>query len=58
KFRFTTKAEAMAAVQFYVEFYNRKRIHSTLEYATPNEYEMAYEMAQQKDANLGRKTSA
>ena len=58
KFVFKTKAEAMAAVLFYVEFYNRKRMHSTLEYATPNEYEMAYYKAKAKDANKSQLTSA
>jgi transposase InsO family protein len=58
KFRFKTKAEAMAAVLFYVEFYNRKRIHSTLDYATPNEYELAYYKAQSEDANKSQLTSA
>lgn len=43
KFVFRTKSEAVAAVEFYVNFYNRKRTHSTLKYATPIEYEMAYE---------------
>ncbi|HJV31509.1 MAG TPA: IS3 family transposase [Bacillales bacterium] len=51
KFVFRTKAEAIAAVEFYIQFYNRKRTHSTLGYATPMEYEVAYEMAQQKDAS-------
>lgn len=58
KFIFKTKAEAMGAVQLYVEFYNRKRIHSTLEYATPNEYEMAYYKAQREHANPTPLTSA
>lgn len=51
KFVFHTKAEAIAAVEFYIQFYNRKRTHSTLGYATPMEYEVAYEMARQKDAS-------
>ncbi|WP_319003627.1 IS3 family transposase [Sutcliffiella horikoshii] len=58
KFVFRTKAEAMGAVQLYVEFYNRKRMHSTLEYATPNEYELAYFKAQKEDANKSHLTSA
>jgi transposase InsO family protein len=51
KFVFRTKDEAIAAVEFYIQFYNRKRTHSTLGYATPIEYELAYKQAQQKDAS-------
>ena len=55
---FKTKAEAIAAVQFYIEFYNRKRMHSTLGYATPNDHELAYKLAQKECANLNQLTSA
>lgn len=58
KWVFTTKAEAIAAVHFYIEFYNRKRMHSTLGYATPNDYELAYELAQNKCAIQDEITSA
>lgn len=58
KWVFRTKREAMAAVDFYIEFYNRKRIHSTLGYATPNEYELAYKLAQKKHANMNKIISA
>lgn len=58
KWAFKTKAEATAAIQFYIEFYNRKRMHSTLDYATPNQYEQAYEEAQRKNATLKQSTSA
>lgn len=50
KWVFRTKAEAIAAIKFYVEFYNRKRTHSTLGYATPIQYELAYEEAQRNNA--------
>jgi transposase InsO family protein len=50
KFVFPTKDEAIAAVEFYVQFYNRKRTHSTLGYATPVEYELAYELAQNENS--------
>jgi len=50
KWSFQTKAEAIAAIEFYIDFYNRKRIHSTLKYATPIEYELACKKALQKDA--------
>lgn len=58
KFAFQTKAQAIAAVKFYVEFYNRKRMHSTLDYATPMEYEKAYEEALKVDASNQINTSA
>ena len=58
KFVFPTKAEAIAAVEFYVQFYNRKRTHSTLGYATPMEYELAYELAQKENSIDSRMTSA
>jgi len=58
KFVFHTKQEAIAAVEFYIQFYNRKRTHSTLGYATPIEYELAYEQAQRKDASESVVSSA
>ncbi|WP_062236778.1 IS3 family transposase [Fictibacillus sp. FJAT-27399] len=58
KFVFTTKAEAIAAVKVYVEFYNDKRMHSSLGYAIPNEYELAYKEAQNQDAKNRRSKSA
>ncbi len=58
KFVFPTKVEAVAAVKFYIEFYNRKRTHSTLGYATPIEYELAYEQAQRNNASVSHVSSA
>jgi len=58
KFVFPTKAAAIAAVEFYIQFYNRKRIHSTLGYATPIEHELAYEKAQRGNAIKEKLTSA
>jgi putative transposase len=58
KFVFYTKAQAIAAVEFYIQFYNRKRTHSTLGYATPIEYELAYEQAHQKYAGENQVSSA
>jgi transposase InsO family protein len=55
---FKTKAEAIAAIDFYIHFYNRKRMHSTLEYASPIDYEKAYEKAQYGDARKNLITSA
>lgn len=58
KWVFKTKAEAMNAIEFYVEFYNKKRIHSTLGYVTPIEYELAHELAQQQNATMKNNTCA
>ena len=39
-FDFYTREEARLAIFDYVEtFYNPKRLHSTLDYQSPNEYE-------------------
>jgi len=41
---FRTRAEGRTAIFEYLEvFYNRKRLHSTLGYQTPEEYEQKYE---------------
>ena len=41
--RFTTRAEAMKAVNHYIGyFYNERRKHSTLGYCSPNQYERLY----------------
>lgn len=58
RFVFKTKAEAMTAIDFYINFYNRKRMHSTLGYASPIEYEKAYKLAQDQAANQTLTTSA
>lgn len=42
KFVFKTKAEAAKAIELYIDFYNRKRIHSSLGYVSPIDYELAY----------------
>ncbi|RYG71911.1 IS3 family transposase [Lentibacillus lipolyticus] len=39
---FATKAEAIIAIQFYIKFYNKKRMHSSIGYLSPMEKEMAY----------------
>ncbi len=41
----------MSAVAFYIQFYNKKRIHSTLGYVSPEEYEKAYSKEQKLYAN-------
>jgi len=41
KNEFTTEKELRAVIIEYVGFYNRKRIHSSIGYITPDEYEVA-----------------
>lgn len=44
--RFRTRAEARQAIFEYIEvFYNRIRLHSTLGYMSPEEYERAFKAA-------------
>lgn len=55
---FETKAEAIAAIQFYMKFYNHKRTHSTLGYLSPVEKEKLYRKHQQSVAKEEPLTSA
>ena len=41
KNEYTTEKELRAVIIEYVGFYNRKRIHSSLDYMTPDEYEVS-----------------
>uniref|UniRef100_UPI000B1C3D73 IS3 family transposase n=1 Tax=Desulfolucanica intricata TaxID=1285191 RepID=UPI000B1C3D73 len=44
--RFKTRAEARQAIFEYIEvFYNRIRLHSSLGYMSPLEYEQAFKLA-------------
>ena len=41
---FATRAEARSAIFEYIEvFYNRRRIHSSIGYVSPEEFELKYE---------------
>ena len=40
---YDTLSEARAAIEAYVNYYNRERIHSALGYRTPNEMAAAYD---------------
>ncbi|GAA0438726.1 hypothetical protein GCM10008983_14530 [Lentibacillus halophilus] len=58
KHTFPTKAEAVLAIEFYIKFYNNKRIHSSNGYLSPVEKEMAYETDHQEESEKGQKSSA
>jgi putative transposase len=55
---FPTKAEAVLAIQFYIKFYNQKRMHSSLDYLSPMERELVYEKTQQTEGRKDQKSSA
>ena len=43
---FSTREEARSAIFDYIEvFYNRQRIHQTLNYQTPEQFEKLYDVA-------------
>lgn len=43
---FKTREEAKAAIFDYIEvFYNRQRLHQTLNYQTPEQFELMYDVA-------------
>ena len=45
-YNFTTREEARSAIFEYIEiFYNRKRIHQTLNYQTPEQFEELYDVS-------------
>ena len=44
---YKTREEAMADIFDYIEtFYNRQRLHSSLDYLSPEEYELLYHQRQ------------
>lgn len=47
---FATRREAMDAVLDWMAFYNHRRLHSTLEYLSPMQYEQRWYEAQRKKA--------
>lgn len=49
--RFVTRDEAkMAVLEYIVSFYNEKRIHSTLNYLSPNDFERKYLISKENNA--------
>lgn len=55
---FATKAEARLAIQFYIKFYNKKRMHSSIDYLSPMEKEKVYEKGRQAESANEQKPSA
>lgn len=54
---FKTKEEAILGIQFYIKFYNEKRMHSALDYLSPLELETSHQMSQQQWFIAEQKTS-
>lgn len=54
---FQTKAEAILGIQFYIKFYNDRRMHSALDYLSPKEKEIGYQMIQQQRRKEEQKAS-
>jgi transposase InsO family protein len=50
RYRFATRADAMAAINAWIRRYNNVRLHSTLGYVPPIEWELRYRLTQQKVA--------
>jgi len=48
--RFATRAEARRAIVAWISYYNAARMHSSLDYATPIEWELAHQAMLQKAA--------
>lgn len=48
--RFATRREAMDEVIDWLSFYNHSRLHSTLKYVSPMQFEQNWHAAQRKDA--------
>jgi len=42
---YESMAEAQSSIQKYIEVYNNKRLHSSLGYLPPAEYEANYQLA-------------
>ena len=48
--KFATRAQARRAVMDWMAFYNHRRLHSTLDYLSPMQYEQRWYEAQRKKA--------
>lgn len=52
--KFAIRREAMDAVLDWMAFYNHRRLHSTLGYLSPMQYEQRWYAAQQKKGCINR----
>ncbi len=50
RYRFTTRADAMTAINVWIRRYNNVRLHSTLDYVPPIEWELHYRLTNQQAA--------
>lgn len=50
RYRFATRAEAMAAINSWIKRYNTSRLHSSIGYVPPVEWEINYRLAQLQQA--------
>jgi putative transposase len=50
RFRFATRAEAAAAITAWIRRYNNVRLHSTLGFVPPVEWELRYRLIRQQAA--------
>jgi transposase InsO family protein len=50
RYRFATRADAMASITAWIRRYNNVRLHSTLGYVPPIEWELRYRLTQQQAA--------
>ena len=46
RYRFSTRAQAKAAINFWIKRYNAVRLHSSLDYVPPIEWELRYRLTQ------------
>ena len=50
RYRFATRADAKSAITAWIKRYNTVRLHSTLGYVPPVEWELRYRLTQQQAA--------
>ena len=50
KVKFATREQARQAVMDWMAFYNHRRLHSSLDYLSPMQYEQRWYEAQRKKA--------
>lgn len=55
---FETKIEAMLAIEFYIKFYNNKRMHSSLDYISPKKKELNHKLGHDTEPKVQQERSA